>query len=166
MPTSILISTIIFVVLTATCMIVAYRRADGSLAAGLQSTWAMFRQSWLLLVVAWVFSGYVEILLPSEFVAHWLGPGSGWRGIALACLAGGITPGGPYTAMPIAAGLHRAGAGAGVLVAYLSAWSLYALGRLPFEITFMGVRLALIWRLSACLFPPVAGIIARLLFER
>ena len=121
MPTSILVSTIIFTVLTAVCMIIAYRRHDGSFVAGLQSTWTMFRGSWLLLVVAWIFAGYVGTMLPGGFVAKWLGHGSGWRGIALACVAGAMTPGGPYIAMPIVAGLYRAGVAEGALVAYLTA---------------------------------------------
>jgi len=166
MQPSILISTVIFAVLTAACMYLAYRRHDGSLAAGLKSTWTMFRGSWLLLVVAWLFAGYIEVMLPREFVAHWLGRESGWRGIILACLAGAITPGGPYIAMPIVAGLYRAGVGEGALVAYLTAWSLYAFGRLPFEITFIGVRLAAIRWASVCIFPPIAGLIAKAFFER
>ncbi|KPL06922.1 hypothetical protein AMJ85_10100 [candidate division BRC1 bacterium SM23_51] len=147
-------------------MTIAYGRHDSTLAKGLQSAWSMFREMWLLLVVAWIFAGYIEVLLPTEFIAKWLGKGSGWQGIALACVAGGLTPGGPFVAMPVVAGLYRAGAGEGVLVAYISAWSLYALGRLPFEVTFLGARLTVIRWVSTCIFPPLAGMIARLFFER
>jgi len=166
LPLSILISTGVFIAFIAAAMYVAYRRQDGSLEAGLRSSWKMFRESWLLLVVAWIFAGYAEALLPTEFVVHWLGRESGMRGIALACVAGGLTPGGVFFALPIAGGLYRAGASAAVLVTYLSAWALYAIGRLPFEIGFLGVRLTLIRWVSTCIFPPLIGLSARFLFER
>ncbi len=166
MDISILISTLIFTILTVLCMLIAWRRADGTLGAGLQATWHMFRASWLLITVAWLFAGYVEVLLPRDFVAQWLGREAGWKAILLACAAGAVTPGGPYVAMPIVAALYRAGVGEGALVAYLTAWSLYAFGRLPFEIGFMGLHLSMIRLASVCIFPPLAGVIAKFLFER
>lgn len=163
---TIILYSMIFLILLIGCMAIAYRRGDGSLAKGLDVTWKMFNETWLLLVVAWIFAGYLGVLLPPEFIEKWLGPGSGWKGIAIACAAGGLTPGGVFVALPIVGSLYRAGAGEGVLVAYLTAWSLYALGRVPFEINFFGLRLTAIRFASVLIFPPLAGVIARLLFER
>jgi uncharacterized membrane protein YraQ (UPF0718 family) len=165
-PRSINISTLIFIALVAICMIIAYHRDDGTLTQGLHETWKMFRDIWVLLVVAWIFAGYIGVLLPEQFVAQWLGRGSGFKGIAIACVAGGLTPGGPFISLPIVAMLYRAGAGEGVIVAYLSAWSLYAVGRLPFEISFIGVRLTAIRFASVLIFPPLAGIVAKMFFEK
>jgi len=166
MKLSVRISTGIFIVLLAACLAIAWRRQDNSLTRGLEETWRMLRDTWLLLVVAWIFAGYIGVLLPEDFVRDWLGRQSGIKGILFACAAGGLTPGGPFVSLPIAAELYRVGAGEGVIVAYLSAWSLYAFGRIPFEISFLDVRLTAIRFVSVLVFPPIAGLIAKLIFER
>src|SRR3978361_1761810 len=39
-------------------------------------------------------SGYVAAVMPQETIATWIGPNSGVVGIAIATLAGALTPGG------------------------------------------------------------------------
>lgn len=169
-PKSIWVSTAIFLALVVVCMTIAYRRHDGSLATGLQETWIMFTKVWVLLVVAWLFAGYIGVLLPEGFVEHWLGRESGIKGILMASVFGGLTPGGPFVSLPIVTGLIRAGASEGVIVAYLTGWSLYAIGRIPIEIGFMDVKLTAIRFISVIIFPPIAGLsaglVSKLLFQR
>jgi uncharacterized membrane protein YraQ (UPF0718 family) len=166
MPMSVLVATLVFVILTVICMIIAHRRHDGTLKEGLVRSWDMFEKVWVLILFAYIFSGYIEVLLPRDFIARWLGRESGILGILLACIAGGLTPGGPFVSMPIAAALYKAGAGEGVLVAYLSAWSLYAVGRLPIDVGFLSFRFAMIRLASVLIFPPLAGLVARAFFEK
>ena len=92
-----------------------------------------------------------------------LGPESGLRGLLIATGAGAITPSGPFVAIPLAAAMVRAGAGAAPMVAYVSAWGLIAVHRLvAWEIPILGWRLALLrWGVSLAL-PILAGIAARL----
>ena len=160
------ISVGLFAILTLVCMLIAHRRGDGTMVKGLQSTWSMFRETWLLLLVAWLFAGYMAVLIPRELVEQWLGRESGWWGIALACAAGALTPGGLLVALPIVLVLRQAGAAPSVLVTYFAACALYAFARLPFEFTFLGARLTAIRWASTCIFPPLAGIIAKVMFER
>ena len=75
-----------------------------------------------------------------------------------------LTPGGPYVSLPVALGLLRAGAGAGTMVAYLTGWSLWAIARLPMEVGILGWKLTMIRFVSTLIFPPIAGLIAHLLF--
>jgi uncharacterized membrane protein YraQ (UPF0718 family) len=75
-------------------------------------------------------------------------------------------PGGPFVSMPIAAGLLRAGAGVGTMVAFIVSWSLLAVSRLPLEIGIMGWQFVAI-RLTCVFFMPVAaGLIANTFFGK
>lgn len=118
----------------------------------------------LLIVLSFWAAGLAEVVLPDELVPRVLGPESGLRGILLATGAGAITPSGPFVAIPLAAAMVRAGAGAPPMVAYVSAWGLIAIHRLvAWEIPILGWRLALLrWGVSLAL-PVVAGLAARLL---
>jgi uncharacterized membrane protein YraQ (UPF0718 family) len=118
----------------------------------------------LLIVLSFWAAGLAEVVLPEQLVPRVLGPESGLRGILIATGAGAITPSGPFVAIPLAAAMVRAGAGAAPMVAYVSAWGLIAIHRLvAWEIPILGPRLALLrWGVSLAL-PVVAGLAARLL---
>jgi uncharacterized membrane protein YraQ (UPF0718 family) len=94
-----------------------------------------------------------------------VGGESGIRGILIGTVAGAITPGGPYVSMPIAAGLLRAGAGMGTMVAFLTAWSIWAVARLPLEVGIMGWKFTGIRIACSFFFPPVAGFLAQIFFS-
>ncbi|MEZ4636761.1 MAG: hypothetical protein R2856_17680 [Caldilineaceae bacterium] len=99
-------------------------------------------------------------------IASWLGGDSGWKGIFIASGIGAITPGGPFVSYPLVAVLYKSGAAIGPLVAFVTAWSLWALSRLPLEIAFVGPRLTMIRLASTLIFPPLAGWIAMTFFGR
>ena len=119
-----------------------------------------------LLLAAFAIAGLIQTLVNREVVTRWLGAGAGWRGIALACLGGALIPGGPYVYYPIAAALLQAGAGLGVLVAFVTAKNLWSISRLPLEFALLGPRLTLIRFGVTLLLPPLLGLLAELLFGR
>jgi len=119
-----------------------------------------------LLIAAFLIAGLTQVLFPAEIIEKWLGTGSGWRGLLLAGLAGGLIPGGPYVYYPIAGGLLKAGAGIGVLVSFISAKNLWSISRLPFEFALLGPRLTLIRYALTFVVPPLLGALAELLFGR
>lgn len=128
---------------------------------------------WLLLTLlpiltaALLVSGYVQQLVPPERLQRWLGARSGWRGLALASLAGAVTPGGPFAAFPLVAALYRAGAAAPVCVAYLTAWSTLGLHRvIIWEIPLLGEGFVLLRYLASLPLPFVAGWLTALLIRR
>ncbi len=119
-----------------------------------------------LLVAAFLIAGLTQALVTQDVVSRWLGAGTGWRGIALACIGGALIPGGPYVYYPIAAALLHAGAGLGVLVAFVTAKNLWSVTRLPLEFALLGPHLTLT-RIAVTLFiPPVMGLLAEALFGR
>jgi uncharacterized membrane protein YraQ (UPF0718 family) len=118
-----------------------------------------------MLILAFIVAGMVQVLIPREIIGQWVGAESGMRGILLGTLAGGLTPGGPYVSLPLVAGFLSAGAGIGTMVAYLTAWSLWAVSRLPLEFGILGWRFTVI-RLACTFFmPPIAGFIAHAFFK-
>jgi uncharacterized membrane protein YraQ (UPF0718 family) len=119
-----------------------------------------------LLLAAFLVAGLVQVLVTREMVTRWLGATSGWRGIALACLGGALIPGGPYVYFPIAGALLQAGAGLGVLVAFVAAKNLWSVSRLPVEFALLGPRLTLVRMAVTLVVPPLLGFLAELLFGR
>lgn len=117
-----------------------------------------------LLLVAFLVAGLTQTLVTRETVTRWLGAESGWRGILLASFGGALMPGGPYVYYPIAAVLLHAGAGLGVLVAFVTAKNLWSVTRLPLEFALLGPELTLIRFAVTLIFPPVIGVLAETFF--
>lgn len=119
-----------------------------------------------LLIAAFLIAGLTQTLVTREVVSRWLGVESGWRGIALACLAGALMPGGPYVYYPIAAALLAAGASLGALVAFVTAKNLWTVTRLPMEFALLGPQLTVVRFLVTLILPPLLGVLAEVLFGR
>ena len=97
-------------------------------------------------------AGYVAEVLPKALIAPWLGPESGLLGVAIATLGGALTPGGPVVGFSIGAAALKSGAGAPQVIAYSTAWALYAIHRLLiWEVPLMPARL--VWLRAAVSLP-------------
>ena len=160
-----LFPTIFMGVLAVILFLVSYYQGEGGHIAGIKIALDMIVSMLPLLFFALVVAGMVQVLIPHALLAKWVGAESGLRGIFLGALAGGLSPGGPFVNLPIAAGLLRAGAGVGTMVAFLTAWSLWAVSRLPMEVGILGWKFTLIRLVCTVIFPPIAGIIANFFFS-
>ncbi|HEY7383018.1 MAG TPA: permease [Beijerinckiaceae bacterium] len=104
----------------------------------------------------------IQVLLPREKVARWLGDQAGLKGMLIATGAGMVTPGGPMTSFPVVNALHEAGTGRRALVAYLTSWSTQGFQRiLMWELPMMGLEFATFRFLVSLPLPIVAGMISR-----
>jgi uncharacterized membrane protein YraQ (UPF0718 family) len=103
---------------------IGYFRGVGEHVNGLRLAGNMTIQVLPLLVFAFAVAGMVQVLIPNDILPKWVGLESGLRGILIGTVAGGLAPGGPSISLPIAAGLLRAGASVGMMVAFLTGWSL------------------------------------------
>jgi uncharacterized membrane protein YraQ (UPF0718 family) len=104
----------------------------------------------------------IQVLLPREKVARWLGEKAGLKGILVATAAGMLTPGGPMTSFPVVNALHEAGTGRRALVAYLTSWSTQGIQRiLMWELPLMGIEFAAFRFLVSLPLPVIAGLISR-----
>jgi uncharacterized membrane protein YraQ (UPF0718 family) len=135
-----------------------------AILAGLSTGTNIFISVVPLLIAAFLVAGLVQTLATKELVTKWLGTATGWKGIALACLAGGLMPGGPYVYFPIAAVLLQTGAGLGPLVAFVSAKNLWSISRLPLEVALLGSQLTLTRFMVTLILPPLMGFLAEKLF--
>jgi len=119
-----------------------------------------------MLFFAFVVAGLIQTIVPRELLQKWIGAESGFKGLLIGSIAGGFFPGGPYISLPVVAGLLKSGAGIGTMVSFLTGWSLIAIGRLPMEVGILGWRFTLTRVACTFFFPPIAGWIASMLFER
>lgn len=158
--------TIVMAALAVILVLIGYYKGEGQHITGMKSALNMTVEVIPLLVFAFIVAGMVQVLLPRELLVKWVGEESGMRGMLMGTVAGGFAPGGPYVSLPVAAGLLRAGASVGTMVAFLTGWSLWAIGRLPMEVGILGWKFTLVRIISTFFFPPMAGFIAQLFFAR
>ncbi len=159
-----LIPTIIMAIVAIILLYIGYVRGEGEYIVGLKSTYKMILEILPLLIFAFIVGSMAQVLLPHELISKWIGSESGMKGILIGTIAGGLAPGGPYVSLPVAAGFLRAGASIGTMVAFLTGWSLWAVSRLPMEFGIMGWKFTLIRISCTFFFPPIAGLIAQVLF--
>jgi uncharacterized membrane protein YraQ (UPF0718 family) len=159
------LGTAVVLILAAVMVGVAYARGGEVAAAGWRGVGRAVRDFLPLFLGIFILIGFSEVLIPREVIARWLGPSSGWRGILIASGVGMLIPGGPFVSFPLVAMLYRAGAGIGAVVAFVTAWSLWSLTRLPLEFALLGPRLMVAHLISTLFMPPLAGWIAHLLFD-
>ena len=159
-----LIPTIIIGVIAVALLFIGYQRGGGEHILGLKAAGSLLLQVIPLLILAFIVAGMVQVLIPKEMISKWVGIESGFRGILVGTAMGGLTPGGPFVTMPIAAGFLRSGASIGTMVAFLTSWSLLGLTRMPLEVGIMGWKFTLIRLACTFFFPPIAGLIANRFF--
>ncbi len=160
-----LIPTIIMGVIAIVLLIIGYQKGGGEHILGLKTAGNILLQILPLLIFAFIIAGMVQVVIPQEMISKWVGAESGFRGLLIGTAIGSVTPGGPFISLPIAAAMLRAGASIGTMVAFMSAWSLLAISRLPLEIGLMGWKFSLIRLATTFFFPPIAGLIANRLFS-
>jgi len=111
-------------------------------------------------------SGFIAEILPKAAVASWIGPGSGLLGVLIATLGGALTPGGPVVGFAIGAAALKSGAGAPQVIAYSTAWALYAIHRLVvWEVPMMPARVVWLRALVSLPLPFLAAGVAMLLAQ-
>jgi len=160
-----LIPTIIMGVIAVALLILAYQKGGGEHILGLKMAGNLLLQVVPILIFAFIVAGMIQVLIPSEMLSRWIGAGSGFRGLLIGTVIGGLAPGGPYVNLPIVAALLRTGASIGTMVAFLTGWSLWAIARLPLEFGLLGWKFTLIRLACTFFFPPIAGFMANKLFS-
>ena len=150
---------VVVIALGALCQ---WRGGTALLGEGLRAAGRGALQLVPLLAVVFLLAGFAEVLLPRALVAAWLSDTAGVRGLLVAWVAGALTPGGGPVGLPLAAALMRSGAGAGVLVTYVTSMSLLSFVRVPLELGTYGPRLTALRIISTLVLPLVAGATAQL----
>ncbi len=109
-------------------------------------------------------AAFIGELVPTQMIGAILGEESGIRGVFLACVLGGLIPGGPMISFPIAIVVWQMGAGQVQMVTFLASWSIFAVHRIiSYELPIMGPRFVAIRLASSWMLPPLAGLLAFLI---
>ncbi len=152
---------VILWVLALALAFMAFRRSTAKSKIAFATAWERFLEIMPRIALALMAAGFIGALTPHELVARYCGPDSGLSGILLASLVGGFVPGGPIISFPLVVVLYKAGAGLPQLIAFLTAWSVFAFHRvLIYEVTLMGWRFSAVRLTSSLVLPPLAGLLA------
>ncbi len=152
------IVAVVMWVLALGLLLMAARRRDDTLRNGMGVAGGYLLMMLPRVVLALFLAGFVAELLPGELISNWLGKESGFRGILIASVAGIAVPAGGVVAFPLALAMLKIGVGLPQLVAFLTAWEIFAVHRvLAFELPFMGARFVALRVSSSFMLPPVAG---------
>lgn len=158
--------TAILIVMAAALLLVAVFRGGDLWQAGLQ---AGAEGLWRLvptLLISFAIAGLLEVLLPRDMLVHWLGAGSGMRGILTGCVVGALMPGPPYALYPLTISLYSGGASIGAVVGLLTGKALWNVHHMPSAFAVLGPNVAATYFLSNLLVPPLAGWIAQNVLSR
>ena len=160
--TLLLLVALIFIMLAATF----WKGRVGLTILGLIQAGQLMQQVWLRLLLGFILGGLVQVLIPRALIAKWLGHASGLKGILIGSYVGIILPGGPYINLPIVASIYRSGAGVGPIIALLTGRTMLGLQMLlTLQIPFLGVDISLARYIACLIFPPLAGLAGRFVFE-
>lgn len=137
---------------------VALARRDGSFRQGLIRGVEQFIKIVPRMLCALIAAGFVAKLIPTEIISRFLGAEAGAIAILVGTLTGFIVPSGPVISFSIAAALANQGASVPALIAFITAWSLFAAHRMViFEIPLLGLSFLRLRLASVLLLPPLAG---------
>jgi uncharacterized membrane protein YraQ (UPF0718 family) len=114
-----------------------------------------------IFAVALPMAAFLAELIPADAAVAWIGPESGLNGIAVASVAGGLMPGGPFVTFPLVLAFAKAGAGVPQMAALITGWSIFALHRIiTWEYPVLGWRFVAIRLVAAAPLPILAGLLA------
>jgi len=116
-----------------------------------------------VVLIAFVFSGMLEALIPDAFIQNWLSREAGIKGILVGTIGGMLLAMGPYASFPIIASMYGAGASLGTTVSLITGWTLLGLSRLPYEGGFLGFRFTLLRMAFSFPFCLAVGFIAHII---
>jgi hypothetical protein len=151
-------------VIVAVLVLIAAVKGGSVVETGLREGVLDFIRLTPRVLIGVVGSGYVAALFPPEVLGHVLGPNSGIVGTAIAALSGALTPGGPVVGFSIGVAALKAGAGPPQVIAYTTAWALFAIQRVvSYEVIAMPAKVVWLRVLVSIPVPFLAALGATLL---
>jgi uncharacterized membrane protein YraQ (UPF0718 family) len=159
-------STYVLVGVAIVLAVVAYLKDPGLPLLGVRNGLSLLWFVLPRLVPALILAGLMQVLVPQEVVARYFGQQAGFRGLAIASVAGVLTPGGPMVSVPLLVALANSGAAMPSLVAYMTAWSLFGLQRIiAWEAPLMGWHFVSVRVIASLALPLIAGWLVALFYS-
>lgn len=136
---------------------------DANRSAAYAGVLGMLKLNLPRMVLALISAGLFAELLPESLVRTYLGDTAGLKGVALGTVLGVVTPGGAFVSFALAAGAMSAGAAMPAMIAYVTAWALFALTKLMAEeLAFLGLWFILARVAISAPIPLIVGSVALL----
>jgi uncharacterized membrane protein YraQ (UPF0718 family) len=152
-------SLVFFGIASLILIVIAWRRSPTLVRGAFRNAALRFFEILPRIGFALLTAGFISQIVPAEVIGHLIGYESGLRGILLGALVGGITPAGPIVSFPIVLVLMAAGGGFPQVMAYLTAWSVFAFHRvIIYEIPLMGGRFVMIRLAASAILPVLCGL--------
>ncbi len=143
--------------------IVALLKRDDSFHGGLTRAAEQALVILPRLIFAMIAANFIVTFVPNAFIVGFLGADAGLAAVVIGSLAGMLVPSGPAVAFSVAAAFALEGASAPALVAYLTAWSVFAAHRIfIFELPLLGTSFVKLRLISVLPLPLLAGAAAML----
>ena len=136
--------TLIFVALIFAAYLVLLLSKPSVAADGLRIGGISLMKTMPVILAGFAMAGLLQALIPKASLVNWLGSQQGIKAFFLATLLGAVTPGPIVVPLAVVAGLAKGGAGMGSMLAYLVAWDVIAVRKVPMTVAFWGS-----WRLVA-----------------
>ena len=141
-------------------MALALSRRDDTFKKGLRRALEQFLVLAPRMFCALIAAGFIAKLIPSEFIARYLGSEAGMIAVLIASATGIAIPAGPVIAFSIAAVFAQAGASVPALIAFITSWSIFAAHRIfIYEIPLLGLSFLRLRLVAVGITPLVAGVI-------
>lgn len=158
---------LVLIALLLLAIVLAFLKGGGQVAwQGVVQTGRLLESIWLRLPLGFALGGLIQVLVPRNVIARWLGPTSGLRGILIGSYTGIVLSGAPYVMLPIVASLYLAGAGAGPVIALLTGQALLGIQNLiVWQIPFLGVGLPLSKYIACLIITPLVGLAGSVVFR-
>jgi uncharacterized membrane protein YraQ (UPF0718 family) len=157
---------VVLPVLAVICYVVVVVRNPSLAARGLKFGGMSLLKALPIIVAGFGLAGLLQVVEVRELVTRWLGSQSGLKGVLVGTLMGALTPGPVYFALPLAGGLLKGGAGAGVVVAYITAWDVCSVRRLAIDLALIDWKVVSVKFGLSVLFSIGAGFISGLVFSK
>jgi len=159
-------SSIIMFSLAAAFTVIAYLKDPGLPWIGARNGFALIWYIIPRLIAAMLLTGMLQVLIPEDLVSRHFGRDAGFKGLAIATVAGVVTPGGPMVSVPFMVALAHSGVSTAILVAYITSWSLFGIHRIiAWEGPLMGWHFVLVRSVASLAFPMLAGWIVKMFYQ-
>ena len=136
--------TLIFAALVVGAYLIVALKRPAAATDGLRMGGMSLMKTLPVILAGFALAGLLQALIPRASLVNWLGAQQGIKGVVLATLLGAVTPGPIVVPLAVVAGLAKGGAGVGGMLAYLIAWDVVAVRKVPMTVAFWGN-----WKLAA-----------------
>jgi uncharacterized membrane protein YraQ (UPF0718 family) len=152
-------TTVALYVITGAALLVSFNKSKEKTKLALKKAWKSFENILPQFLTILVIIGIMLAILTPEQISSLMGNESGWLGVLVAALIGGITLVPGFIAFPLASALLKSGAGYMQIAAFISTLMMVGVVTFPLEMKYFGKKVTLIRNAEAFIFSLIVAYI-------